>query len=211
MSYTEQKSGRTGRPRGFDGERAVAQARDLFWTQGLAATSYVDLTAATGLHRPSICAAFGGKEGFFRAALTRYLQDSAALLVAALSRPTLGEALEAFFATDIELFAPPEGGRGCFAFGVAAEAGRADPELARAVEAVWSNLSDAIDRRIRSAPASELPTGMDAALVVDLVLATHATLAARSRAGASIEELRGRETRFVRLFTERSTQASTRS
>lgn len=49
------------RPRQFDEEEAVRAARDQFWTVGFHGTSIDDLSAATGLGRGSLYAAFGGK------------------------------------------------------------------------------------------------------------------------------------------------------
>lgn len=45
----------------------------VFWKHGYEATSIRQLEEATGLHAPSIYAAFGDKEGLFAAALQRYL------------------------------------------------------------------------------------------------------------------------------------------
>ena len=202
MSNVVQKSGRTGRPPGFDQERVIEAARDLFWLKGLAGTSYEELTLATGLHRPSIHAAFGDKRGLFRAALARYLRDSASMVADALSRSTLAEAMDAFFAADLALFVVAGNGRGCYALGVAAEAGRSDPELAEIEGAAWRNLAGAISDRIERAPRREVPGGLDRALLTDLVLATHATVATRARAGESVDQLQARVTRFLRLFSD---------
>lgn len=100
--------GRRGRPRAFDREAALAAAMHLFWRKGYSATSISDLTAAMGIGSPSLYAAFGSKEalyaealdhygrtheavawgGFFaaetaRAAVERFLRDTAAGLIAA--------------------------------------------------------------------------------------------------------------------------------
>ena len=50
-----------GRPRAFEPETALAQAMDVFWSDGFAATSLDDISAATGLNRPSLYGAFGDK------------------------------------------------------------------------------------------------------------------------------------------------------
>lgn len=66
---------RTGRPRGFDKQRAVEQALELFWAQGYEATSLTQLKAAMGgLSTASFYAAFGSKEALFREAFGLYLQ-----------------------------------------------------------------------------------------------------------------------------------------
>lgn len=209
MSDAVQKSKRTGRPRGFVQEQVVTAARDLFWDKGLNATSYEDLTAATGLHRPSIHSAFGDKRGLFHAALSNYLSDSAEMLSSALSRPTLSEALSVFFETDLAVFLTAKTGRGCYALGVAAEAGRGDPELAMIERAAWQGLQDAIVSRLARAADDEIPFGLDRAVTADLILATHVALANRARAGESADELRARLARFIRMFTHQASRSKT--
>ena len=189
----------------------MAAARDLFWANGLAATSYDELTAATGLHRPSIHAAFGDKRGLFAAALSRYLRDSAAMLAEALSRPTLAEAVLTFFASDLALFVTRAGGRGCYALGVAAEAGRGDPQLADLERSAWRSLNDAVAGRVARAADDELPAGLDQALTTDLILATHVALAARARAGEPPDRLQERVARFVGLFTHELSPPTSRN
>ena len=50
---------RRGRPRAYEPELALARALDVFWKDGFAATSLDDLSAATGMNRPSLYGAFG--------------------------------------------------------------------------------------------------------------------------------------------------------
>lgn len=65
---------RTGRPREFDVEAAVAQAMLAFWEHGYEATSLARLKEAMGgLSTASFYAAFGSKEQLFRRVLARYL------------------------------------------------------------------------------------------------------------------------------------------
>ena len=62
-----------GRPREFDTEEALAKALRVFWERGFQATSITDLTAATGVGRTGLYAAFGDKESLFLLALDRYM------------------------------------------------------------------------------------------------------------------------------------------
>ena len=63
---------RRGRPRAFEPEVALTQAMDLFWKEGFAATSLDELSAATGLNRPSLYGAFGDKRALYLQAYRRY-------------------------------------------------------------------------------------------------------------------------------------------
>ena len=53
---------RRGRPRAYEPEVALGKALDLFRKDGFAATSLDELSAATGMNRPSLYAAFGDKD-----------------------------------------------------------------------------------------------------------------------------------------------------
>ena len=68
-----------GRPREFDVDKAIDRAMMLFWRKGYKGTSLTDLTAALGITRPSLYAAFGSKEGLFRQSARRYVEAPAAM------------------------------------------------------------------------------------------------------------------------------------
>lgn len=63
---------RTGRPRSFCTDTVLDRALTIFWRHGYEGASIADLTAAMGINTPSLYAAFGSKEGLFRAVLERY-------------------------------------------------------------------------------------------------------------------------------------------
>lgn len=87
---------RTGRPRSFDRDQAIAKAMHLFWQQGYEATSLDQLKRCMGnLSTASFYAAFGSKEKLYRAALDRYL-DTHGQVTGSLYDDTLGprEAIE---------------------------------------------------------------------------------------------------------------------
>jgi AcrR family transcriptional regulator len=58
---------RTGRPRSFCVDQAADRAMTVFWKKGYEGASLSDLTTAMGINAPSLYAAFGSKEGLFRA------------------------------------------------------------------------------------------------------------------------------------------------
>ncbi len=64
-----------GRKRAFDRQQALDQAMHVFWANGFAGTSLSDLTAALGINKPSLYAAFGNKEQLFNAAVAHYMSD----------------------------------------------------------------------------------------------------------------------------------------
>ncbi len=83
-----------GRPREFDTGKALAAALDVFWRRGFEAASLTDLTAAMGITRPSLYAAFGNKEALFHRALEHYEATFMRFAREALAAPTAREVIE---------------------------------------------------------------------------------------------------------------------
>src|SRR5260370_30542155 len=60
------------RPRSFDPDEVLDIERDVFWRKGFQATSLDEITAASGIAKPSLYAAFGNKNALFLKILNRY-------------------------------------------------------------------------------------------------------------------------------------------
>ena len=71
---------RRGRPRAYQPDVALGKALDLFRKDGFAATSLDDLSAATGMNRPSLYGAFGDKRELFIKSYQRYREDARAAM-----------------------------------------------------------------------------------------------------------------------------------
>jgi AcrR family transcriptional regulator len=197
----EQKSKRTpGRPRSYDRDEVVGRARRLFWKEG-AEAPIDEVSEATGLHKPSLYSAFGGKRGLYIEALDGYLAESGRRIAEALARVPLRLALEAFFEVDLETFCGADGERGCFLISTAIEASADDPEVRTRVERAFSGMRTAILGRVREAVAAgELSSDADAELVTDLVTSTHVSLSVEARAETSREALEGKVRRIIDLI-----------
>ncbi|MBL7253165.1 TetR/AcrR family transcriptional regulator [Paractinoplanes lichenicola] len=109
------------RTREFDTEATVSRAMTLFWSRGYEATSMRDLTQHLGLGPGSIYAAFGDKDGLYRAALEHYRATLAADALRDLRAG--GDARSAIRSMMLERarIATDEGGRGCLAVNAACE------------------------------------------------------------------------------------------
>src|SRR5438477_3862431 len=83
-----------GRPRSFDKEKALDAALQVFWRTGYEGASLAALTAAMGIEKPSMYAAFGDKEQLFRAVLDHYPTGPANVVLAALEEPTARKVVE---------------------------------------------------------------------------------------------------------------------
>ncbi len=100
-------SGKTGRPIGFDRDRALEAAMLLFWERGYEGTSMADLTHAMGLSPSSIYAAFGDKQALFSLAVKRYLDSRAQYAKKALDEPTLEAVIRALFDNTVGFLTAP--------------------------------------------------------------------------------------------------------
>src|SRR4051794_8523819 len=78
---------RRGRPRAYEPEAALGRALDLFRKDGFAATSLDDLSAATGMNRPSLYGAFDDKRDLYIKSYRRYREDSGAAIADILKTP----------------------------------------------------------------------------------------------------------------------------
>jgi AcrR family transcriptional regulator len=85
-----------GRPRTFCTTQALDAAMLVFWSKGYEGASMVDLTTAIGINSPSLYAAFGSKEGLFKAVLERYDERRQEFMDMILSAPTAQDTARLF-------------------------------------------------------------------------------------------------------------------
>src|SRR3569832_216447 len=96
---------RRGRPRADEPDEALGKALDLFRKGGFAATSLDDLSAATGMNRPSLYGAFGDKRELYIKSHARY-RDEARAAMADIFRgdASVRRQLERIFATALDIY-----------------------------------------------------------------------------------------------------------
>ncbi len=183
-----------GRPRAYDPDKAVAKAREAFWTQGYSATSLDDLAAATGMNRPSLYAAFGDKRALYLETLRRTKDGLLAATKAALALPgDLQVSLDFYFTRAIDAYMAGEGdARGCFIVGTALTEAVGDDEIKAVLHETFLGLDGLLAERIqRAVDEGELPMTTDAASLGYILSASVHGLAMRSRAGEPREALEG--------------------
>lgn len=195
-----EKRGR-GRPRAFDPEVALGQAREVFWDAGYAASSLDELSEAMHINRPSVYAAFGDKRDLYVATVRRYqAQMRAALRPFFEETLTLRQALERIYDVAVTVYSRGAGGgRGCYTVATAVTPSISDPEI-RQLLLDWAHESDAAFTRLihRACQRGELPEGADPTALGQLAVATLHTLAVRARIGAGRAELDGVVAALVR-------------
>lgn len=179
-----------GRPRGFDADEALERAMLVFWEQGYEGATLTDLTAAMGITRTSMYAAFGNKEELFRAALQRYTEGPAGYVARALEQPTARAVAEAFLAGSVCATTRPDGPAGCLAVQgslAAGESGRpARDALTASREETWSRLRE---RFVQAVAEGDLPPDTDPGLLARYLMTVGNGIAVQAAGGVRADEL----------------------
>lgn len=183
---------RRGRPRAYQPDIALGKALDLFRKGGFAATSLDDLSAATGMNRPSLYGAFGDKRELYIKSYQRYRADArAAMLDIFREQSPIRSRLERIYAVALDIYLSGESGpRGCFTVMTAASEAVADPQIRAMVLEGLVELDKAFAACFRLArEKGELPASADPAVLAQLASATVHTIAIRARARVPRREL----------------------
>jgi TetR/AcrR family transcriptional regulator, copper-responsive repressor len=185
---------RRGRPRAYEPEVALARALDVFWKEGFAATSLDDLSAATGMNRPSLYGAFGDKRELYIKSYESY-RDRARQRMGetfAIELP-VREMLERIYGIALDMYlSGKDGPRGCFTVMTAASEAVFDPSIR---DLVTTGLveTDRFFGRIfkRAQERGELAASANPQVLAQLASATLHTIAVRARAQMPRAELEG--------------------
>src|SRR6202048_538230 len=183
---------RRGRPRTYQPEVALGKALDLFRKDGSAATSLDDLSAATGMNRPSLYGAFGDKRELYIKSYARYRADARAAMIDIFrDEQPIRKRLERIYAVALDIYLSGEAGpRGCFTVMTAASEAVADPDIRAMVLEGLAELDKAFAACFRLAKAqSGLREPADPVLLAQLASATIHTIAIRARARVPRTEL----------------------
>src|SRR6202158_5544139 len=175
---------RRGRPRAYQPDIALGKALDLFRKDGFAATSLDDLSAATGMNRPSLYGAFGDKRELYIKSYARYRADARAAMIDIFSDELpIRRRLERIFAAALEIYLSGDAGpRGCFTVMTAASEAISDPEIRAMVLEGLSELDKAFAACFRLARDNgELPEAADPVMLAQLASATIHSIAIRAR------------------------------
>lgn len=150
-----------------------------------------DLSAATGLNRPSLYGAFGDKHELYLQALRLYTEQSNAAIAAALEGRTLRDGLLRVYELALQLYYPAdEAARGCLLIGTAATEAPRDEAIRQQLGDSLRGFNAAFEARLQQAVESgELPAGTDVAMRAQLASAVLHSMALRARAGDARRDL----------------------
>jgi AcrR family transcriptional regulator len=182
---------RRGRPRAYQPEIALGKALEQFRKSGFAATSLDDLSAATGMNRPSLYGAFGDKRDLYIKSYQRYRDDARTAMIDIFrDQIPIRKRLQRIYAVALDIYLAGETPRGCFTVMTAASEAVADPGIRAMVLEGFAELDKAFAGCFRQArEKGELSASADPLVLSQLASATIHTIAIRARAGVSRREL----------------------
>jgi TetR/AcrR family transcriptional repressor of nem operon len=139
------------RPRSFNPDETLDLARDVFWRKGFQSTSLDDITAATGLAKPSLYAAFGDKNALFLKVLDRYHERIIANAQRILNEgPSARGAIERWLTGFVPFCSGVRGSRGCLSINTAADGTSDQKEVRKKVERFNRKLEELLRNRLRA-------------------------------------------------------------
>ena len=179
-----------GRPRTFCTEKALDSAMQVFWRRGYEGASMVDLTTAMGINSPSLYAAYGSKEGLFRAVLDRYEARRDKFMEEVFSAPTARE-VASLFLHGVADFVADTGGNnppGCLLLqsGMTCGDSAIPDELARHRAVKEKALCE---RFARAQAEGDLPKETTPDGLARYIMAVSNGLCVQATSGATVEEL----------------------
>jgi AcrR family transcriptional regulator len=147
------------RPRSFDPDEALDAARDVFWQKGFQGTSLDDITAATGLAKPSLYAAFGDKSALFLKVLDRYHARIVANAERILDEgPSARDAIERWLKGFVPFCSGIKGSRGCLSVNTGADGVSDQKEIRKRIERFNRKLEELLRNRLHADRAQFLET-----------------------------------------------------
>ncbi len=194
---------RRGRPRKFDQATALDAALLTFWKRGYGGTSLDDLTAAMGMNRPSIYAAFGNKEAVYAAAVDHYVATIARRYLDPLGKGRdLAAELQGFYDAIIDVVTGRHGPHGCIVACTLPAEAEVSPQARKQLARVLADADRALGARIAVArDAGEIGADADVRQLAALAASGTLALSIRARAGAPRRELRRLAQTFVTAVT----------
>ncbi|WP_245593371.1 TetR/AcrR family transcriptional regulator [Azospirillum halopraeferens] len=171
-------------------DTALDAAMRVFWRKGYEGASYADLTAATGVERPALYAAFGNKEALFRRALARYYERYLDYLPEALAQPTARRVAAHLLHGAVDLNTRYPDHTGCLGInGVLAGSDDAEPVRQALIDARAAGEALLRERFDRARAEGDLPETARSDVLAAFLTAVLHGMAVQAKAGFSRDML----------------------
>jgi TetR/AcrR family transcriptional repressor of nem operon len=166
------------RPRSFEPDKVLEIAREVFWRKGFQATSLDEITAASGIAKPSLYAAFGDKNALFLKVLDRYHEGILGWAERVLAQPgPAREAIRQWLTGFIPYCSGERGQRGCLSINAATDGALDQLDIRKSIERYNKRLEELLRARLRS-DRDQFKKGFDPDLAAHTIVVLHAGLMA---------------------------------
>lgn len=183
-------AGRRGRPRAFDTDEALERAMRVFWQRGYEGASVGELTESMGVNRPSLYAAFGGKEELFLRVLDRYDEGPSSFVREALEEPTARAVVRRLLRGAAEMHTDPRTPPGCLMVHGALSCGAGTDSIRRELNSRRAAVETALRKRLlRAKVEGDLRADANPADLARYVMTVVRGMAVQATGGASRAEL----------------------
>jgi AcrR family transcriptional regulator len=194
-----------GRPRAFDADAALDEATEVFWRHGYEGATIAQLTEAMGINPPSLYAAFGSKEGLWKAALDRYSAKRAAFMEKILNAPTAREVADRMLMGIADTQTDPANPPGCFLVQGGLACGTGSENVPFELAARRAQTEDQLrERFVRAKAEGDLKETADPAALARYISAVTAGMGVMASSGADREALRQVAAVSLKAFDEKS-------
>jgi len=188
------------RPRSFNPDEALDLARDVFWRKGFQGTSLDDITAATGLAKPSLYAAFGDKNALFLKVLDRYHERIIANAEPVLNDgPSARDAIERWLTGFVPFCSGVRGSRGCLSINTAADGASEQKEIRKKVERFNRKLEELLRNRLR-ADRTQFSDAFDPDSVAHTIMAIYLGLMVMAKGAPDAARVRATLNQAMKLL-----------
>jgi AcrR family transcriptional regulator len=194
-----------GRPRGFDLDKALDEAMEVFWRHGYEGATIAELTAAMGINPPSLYAAFGNKEGLLKAALDHYSKKRDECMREVLAAPTARGVVENLLLRLADMQTDPANPPGCLLVAGGLACGEGAENVPFELATHRARTEDLLRERFERAKAEgDLQDDADPAALARYLSAVIAGMGVLASSGASRADLREVALVSLRAFDERA-------
>ena len=188
------------RPRSFDPDEALDLARDVFWQKGFPGASLDDITAATGLNKPSLYAAFGDKDALFLKVLDRYHARIVANAERILKEGSAArDAIERWLTSFVPFCSGIKGSRGCLSVNTAADGAADQKAVRKRIERFNRKLEQLLSNRLR-ADRAQFSEAFDPDAAAHAIMAIYLGLMVLAKDAPDAARVRATLNQAVRLL-----------
>jgi TetR/AcrR family transcriptional regulator, transcriptional repressor for nem operon len=170
--------------------RTFCSKREIFWSKGYQSTTLDDITAATGLTKPSLYAGFGDKASLFLKVLDDYHDRLVARSAGILSgAPTARAAVEAWLMSLLPICSGNKGRRGCLSVNTLTDGGPKEAAVERSIANYNARLENLILARLE-ADRAKFPPDFDPVAASRTIMAVYTGLMAMAKQTQSEQQVK---------------------